>query len=266
MPTRSRTRKQPASCRLHSRRPTSPKRSRSRVTRSRSRRAKSPATPGSPTIRTTPKTYEIPFYRDARRNRIGAVAGGVRDSAGSGRRSSTSSRSTASASSVSNEASPCRSSAISCSKPVWDEKPFEGRHCCATFASTPNRRRSTCPPDRSLCRSISPLRMSSRTCSNRARPDSLLRWGFLDAMLRAEGIARRARRRNASRATCWRRIRRCKAEFEAKLAADPGVCEGSVERGSRSSTNVRRGTRRSASAAIRYCGSMALRSRAFDGR
>ena len=37
---------------------------RSRATRSRSRRATSPATPGSPTIRKTPKTYEIPFYRD----------------------------------------------------------------------------------------------------------------------------------------------------------------------------------------------------------
>ncbi len=110
------------------------------------------------------------------------------------------------------------------SKPVWDDKPFEGRHLLRDVAVETE----TVTVDVRAGSVIVPMdQPAANVVANLLEPrapDSLLRWGFLDACFEqkespdarvAERLARELLAKDPA----------LKAEFDAKVAADPAFAK-----------------------------------------
>jgi len=114
-------------------------------------------------------------------------------------------------------------------KPVWADKPFEGRHMLRDFAIASKRGTFALPAGTVIAPIDQP---AANVVANLLEPrasDSLVRWGFLDATFEqkespdarvAEALAREMLAKDPA----------LKAEFEAKLAADPAFAKDSASR------------------------------------
>ena len=105
-------------------------------------------------------------------------------------------------------------------KPVWADKPFEGRHMLRDFAIASNRGTLALPAGTVIVPIDQPAANVAANLLEPRAPDSLVRWGFLDAIFEqkespdarvAEALAREMLAKDPA----------LKAEFEARLAADP---------------------------------------------
>ncbi|HKE48164.1 MAG TPA: M14 family metallopeptidase [Rhodanobacteraceae bacterium] len=105
-------------------------------------------------------------------------------------------------------------------KPVWDAKPFEGRHVIGEVAIAAEHAKVGIPAGSVLVPMDQPAANVVANLLEPAAPDSLLRWGFLDTVFEqkeyadarvAERLARDAIAKDPA----------LKAEFDAKVAADP---------------------------------------------
>jgi hypothetical protein len=176
----------------------------------------------------TPKTYEIPFHRDL------VVAESVRLPAAyavppqwtqvidklaeHGIRTERLAR-----------AVPVEAERYELSKPVWAEKPFEGRHMLRDFAIAAKRGAVTLPAGTIIVPIGQPAANVAANLLEPRAPDSMVRWGFLDAIFEqkespdarvAEKLAREMLAKDP----------KLKAEFEAKLAGDPGFAKDPAAR------------------------------------
>lgn len=105
-------------------------------------------------------------------------------------------------------------------KPVWADKPFEGRHMLRDFALSAKPARVALPAGTVIVPIDQPAANVAANLLEPRAPDSLVRWGFLDAIFEqkespdarvAEALAREMLAKDPA----------LKAEFEARLAADP---------------------------------------------
>lgn len=168
----------------------------------------------------TPKTYEIPSYRDlvasesVRLPAAYAIAPQWTDVvdklAQHGIRTERLSR----AASVNAER-------YELTRPAWADKPFEGRLMLRDFSIAAKRDAFELPPGTVIVPIDQPAANVAANLLEPRAPDSLVRWGFLDAIFEqkespdarvAEKLAREMLAKDPA----------LKAEFEAKLAADPG--------------------------------------------
>jgi hypothetical protein len=106
------------------------------------------------------------------------------------------------------------------SKPEWASKPFEGRHLVRDFSVASETTTVELLPGSVLVPMDQPAANVVANLLEPRAPDSLLRWGFLDASFEqkespdarvAERLARDLMAKDPA----------LKAEFEARLAADP---------------------------------------------
>lgn len=104
--------------------------------------------------------------------------------------------------------------------PKWAEKPFEGHHMLRDVTITPTQATVTLPAGTVIVRSDNADAILSANLLDAHAPDSLLAWGYLDAIFEPkeygeprviEALARKMIAENPA----------LKTEFEAKLAADP---------------------------------------------
>jgi hypothetical protein len=104
--------------------------------------------------------------------------------------------------------------------PSWAEKPFEGHHLLRDTTITPAQATVTLPAGTVIVRSDDADAVLAANLLDARAPDSLLRWGYLDAIFEPkeygeprvmEALARKMIAENPA----------LKAEFDAKVAADP---------------------------------------------
>jgi hypothetical protein len=104
--------------------------------------------------------------------------------------------------------------------PKWAEKPFEGRHLLRDVTITPSTTHVTLPAGTVIVRADNANAVLAANLLDAHAPDSLLTWGYLDAIFEPkeygeprvmEALARKMLAGNPA----------LKAEFDAKLAADP---------------------------------------------
>ena len=114
-------------------------------------------------------------------------------------------------------------------KPVWAEKPFEGRHMLRDFSIATKRDTVALPAGTVIVPIDQPAANVAANLLEPRAPDSLLRWGFLDAIFEqkespdarvAETLARGMLAKDP----------KLKAEFEAKVAADPAFAKDPAAR------------------------------------
>ncbi|HEV7490189.1 MAG TPA: M14 family metallopeptidase [Rhodanobacteraceae bacterium] len=110
------------------------------------------------------------------------------------------------------------------SKPVWNEEPFEGRHLLREVSANVESATVEVPAGSVLVSMDQPAANVVATLLEPRAPDSLLRWGFLDACFEqkespdarvAERLARELMEKNPA----------LKTEFEAKVASDPAFAK-----------------------------------------
>jgi hypothetical protein len=171
----------------------------------------------------TPKTYEIPFYRDlvaAESVRLPAaylVPAGwpeiIDKLAQHGIRFERLDHSIA-----------VRAEGYRLSKPAWAEKPFEGRHMLRDFSIMAEPATVDVPTGSAIVPMDQPAANVVANLLEPRAPDSLLRWGFFDATFEqkespdarvAEHLARELLAQDP----------KLKAEFDAKLSADPAFAK-----------------------------------------
>jgi hypothetical protein len=104
--------------------------------------------------------------------------------------------------------------------PKWAEKPFEGRHLLREVTITPTPETVTLPAGTVIVRANDADAVLAANLLDAHAPDSLLTWGYLDAIFEPkeygeprviEALARKMIAENPA----------LKAEFDAKVAADP---------------------------------------------
>ena len=114
-------------------------------------------------------------------------------------------------------------------KPVWAAKPFEGRHMLRDFAIAARREKVDLPPGTVIVPIDQPAANVAANLLEPRAPDSLVRWGFLDAIFEqkespdarvAEKLAREMLAKDPA----------LKAEFEAKVAGDPAFAKDPAAR------------------------------------
>lgn len=113
--------------------------------------------------------------------------------------------------------------------PVWDEKPFEGHHMLQSFKATRVTRDDLVPPGSVVVPLDQPAANVAIELLEPEAPDSLLRWGYLDAVFEAkeygeprvvEKLAREMLQRSPALAV----------EFADKLKSDPAFAASSRQR------------------------------------
>jgi len=113
--------------------------------------------------------------------------------------------------------------------PVWADKPFESRHMLRDFTSTTETATIELPAGSAIVPMDQPDANVIANLLEPRAPDSLLRWGFFDAAFEqkespdarvAEKLARDMLAKNPA----------LKAEFDAKIAADPAFAKDSTAR------------------------------------
>lgn len=113
--------------------------------------------------------------------------------------------------------------------PVWAEKPFEGRHLLNDFSATTETVSIELPAGSAIVPMDQPAANVAANLLEPRAPDSLLRWGFLDASFEqkemsdarvAEKLAREMLAKNPA----------LKAQFDAKVAADPAFAKDPAAR------------------------------------
>lgn len=104
--------------------------------------------------------------------------------------------------------------------PKWAEKPFEGHHLLRDVTIAPTNATITLPTGTVIVRADDPEAVLAANLLDAHAPDALLTWGYLDAIFEPkeygeprvqEALARKMIAANPA----------LKAEFEAKVAADP---------------------------------------------
>ena len=115
------------------------------------------------------------------------------------------------------------------SKPEWAAKPFEGRHLINDFSIATENATVELPAGSALVPMDQPAANVVANLLEPRAPDSLLRWGFLDASFEqkespdarvAERLAREQMVKDPA----------LKAEFEARVAADPAFAKDPAAR------------------------------------
>ena len=176
----------------------------------------------------TPKTYEIPFYRDL------VVTGSARLPAAYAippQWTAIIEKLAEHAIRTERLARPASVEAdrYELGKPVWAEKPFEGRHMLRDFSIATKRDTVALPAGTVIVPIDQPAANVAANLLEPRAPDSLLRWGFLDAIFEqkespdarvAETLARGMLAKDP----------KLKAEFEAKVAADPAFAKDPAAR------------------------------------
>jgi hypothetical protein len=175
-----------------------------------------------------PKTYEIPFYRDlvvTESTRLPAAyaippqwADVVDKLAEHGVRTERLSH-----------AASIEAERYELTNPVWAEKPFEGRHMLREFAIATKREMFALPTGTVIVPLDQPAANVVANLLEPRAPDSMVRWGFLDAIFEqkespdarvAEKLAREMLAKDPS----------LKAEFDAKVASDPAFAKDPMAR------------------------------------
>jgi hypothetical protein len=114
-------------------------------------------------------------------------------------------------------------------KPVWADKPFEGRHMLRDFAIAAKRGTFELPAGTVIVPIDQPAANVAANLLEPRAPDSMVRWGFLDAVFEqkespdarvAERLAREMLAKDPA----------LKAEFEAKVAGDPAFAKDATAR------------------------------------
>ncbi|MGH8172531.1 MAG: M14 family metallopeptidase [Rhodanobacteraceae bacterium] len=114
-------------------------------------------------------------------------------------------------------------------KPVWADKPFEGRHLLNEFSQASETVSVVLPAGSAIVPMDQAAANVAVNLLEPRAPDSLLRWGFLDASLEqkeyadarvAEKLARDLMAKDPS----------LKSEFDAKVAADPAFAKDPAAR------------------------------------
>jgi hypothetical protein len=176
----------------------------------------------------TPKTYEIPFYRDL------VVTGSARLPAAYAippQWTAIIEKLAEHAIRTERLARPASVEAerYELGEPVWAEKPFEGRHMLRDFSIATKRDTVALPAGTVIVPIDQPAANVAANLLEPRAPDSLLRWGFLDAIFEqkespdarvAETLARGMLAKDPE----------LKAEFEAKVAADPAFAKDPAAR------------------------------------
>ena len=176
----------------------------------------------------TPKTYEIPFFRDlvvsesARLPAAYAVPPQWTDVidklAEHGIRTERLSR-----------AASVEAERYELTKPVWADKPFEGRHMLRDFAVATKRGTFELPAGTVIVPIDQAAANVVANLLEPRAPDSMVRWGFLDAVFEqkespdarvAEKLAREMLAKDPA----------LKGEFEAKVASDPAFAKDAAAR------------------------------------
>ncbi|NID15595.1 M14 family metallopeptidase [Luteibacter yeojuensis] len=105
-------------------------------------------------------------------------------------------------------------------QPTWADKPFEGHHMLRDVAIAPTREDMTLPAGTVIVRADNTDAVLALNLLDARAPDSLLRWGYLDAIFEAkeygeprvlEALARKMMAEDPS----------LKTAFEAKVKSDP---------------------------------------------
>jgi hypothetical protein len=108
--------------------------------------------------------------------------------------------------------------------PTWAEKPFEGHHLLRDVTIKPMQQTVTLPAGTVIVRADDADAVLAANLLDARAPDSLLRWGYLDAIFEPkeygeprvmEALARKMIAKNPS----------LKAEFDAKVAADKAFAD-----------------------------------------
>ncbi len=176
----------------------------------------------------TPKTYEIPFFRDLAATESVRLPAAyaippqwtdvIEKLAEHGIRTERLSH-----------AATVDAERYAMTKPVWAEKPFEGRHMLRDFAIASTTAKVELPAGTVIVPVDQP---GANVAANLLEPrasDSLVRWGFLDAVFEqkespdarvAETLAREMLAKDPA----------LKAEFDAKVATDPAFAKDPAAR------------------------------------
>jgi zinc carboxypeptidase len=176
----------------------------------------------------TPKTYEIPFYRDlvvtesARLPAAYAIPPQWADVIDKLAEHGVRTERLPHAVSVEAER-------YELTNPVWAEKPFEGRHMLREFAAATKRDTFALPSGTVIVPLDQPAANVVANLLEPRAPDSMVRWGFLDAIFEqkespdarvAEKLAREMLAKDPA----------LKTEFEAKVARDPAFAKDAAAR------------------------------------
>jgi hypothetical protein len=110
------------------------------------------------------------------------------------------------------------------SKPAWEEKPFEGRHLLRDVSVTAESATVELPAGSVIVPMDQPAANLVANLLEPRAPDSLLRWGFLDACFEQKEsadarVAERLARELLAKDPALR------SEFDAKVAADPAFAK-----------------------------------------
>ncbi|HEX5124435.1 MAG TPA: M14 family metallopeptidase, partial [Rhodanobacteraceae bacterium] len=167
----------------------------------------------------TPKTYEIPFYRDLVASESVRLPAAyaippqwtqvIDKLAEHGIRTERLSRTVA-----------VEAERYEMTKPVWAEKPFEGRHMLRDLTIAARSANVELPAGTVIVPLDQPAANVVANLLEPRAPDSLVRWGFLDAVFEQKESPDARVAETLSRAMLAKDPA-LKAEFDAKVAADP---------------------------------------------